>query len=188
MSEAELRKPEPPRKNAGGIPLPPEVVPEVPPRNNVKAAPIFKKGAPTDIYGEKEPGFQYQWVERVDPTHPQHVDKYLNPRHVGDQEIGFCEADPWELVSSKRERFTGNRREDSGAPIDTTVTNGSLILVRTPDSNYEIFRQYDLRRQDATAARLGHAHGQDTKVQDDQSGGRAAFKTHSFETGQGQGR
>jgi hypothetical protein len=185
VSEAEIRKPEPPRKFAPGIPVPQDEVPTVPPQNRIAAKPIFKKGAPTDVFGEKEPGFEYQWVERLDPSHPQHVDNYLNPRNIGDQEVGYATMEPWEICSSKREHFTGNRREDSGKPIDTTITNGSLILIRTTAENYAVAKEYDLLRQQATAKRLGHRAEDNKTVRDDQSGGYATFSTKSLETGKG---
>jgi hypothetical protein len=146
---------------------------------------VFKKGTPADIQGERDPNYEYQWVEGRDTNHPSYVDKYLNPRYVGDPEIGYAKMEAWEIASSKQERFSGNVRDDQGKPVDTTVWNGSMILIRTPKENASIAREYDLQRQEATARRLGHNESDKARVDDAQSGGYAQFKTTSIETGRG---
>jgi len=83
----------------------------------------------------QDPKFAYQWASK-DPAHPQYVGNYLRRREIGNQATGYSIQDPWEVVQEGAVE-QGRKRADDGKPVDTTVSNGSLVLIRTPKENAE---------------------------------------------------
>jgi len=83
----------------------------------------------------QDPSFHYQWASK-DPAHPQYVGNYLRRREIGNQATGYTIQDPWEVVQEGTVE-QGRKRADDGKAVDTSVTNGSLVLIRTPKANAE---------------------------------------------------
>lgn len=143
----------------------------VPPRSNFKKEPVFVKATIADQAGAR-PGHVRQWVNRTDPQHPNHVDKYLSEQFVGDDAVGRCKSDPWTVVARSASRY-GRKRDDDTAGIDTSMTHGDLVLIETSEENAAIFAKYKELRTNNRARALGAG---DSDVTAADNGGKASYR------------
>lgn len=81
----------------------------------------------------RDPGFVYEY-KSSDPLHPHFFGNYLRRRELGNQVSGYVFVEPWELVS-QGEVEQGRKRADDTKGVDTKVTHGSLVLMRTTAEN-----------------------------------------------------
>ncbi len=129
--------------------------PIVPGRNDAPAGiNVYSVSKAQELAG-RNPDFEYQWVSKH-PDHPQHVGNYTQARELGNQLTGYVMQDPWEVVTRGEGVEQGRKRADDGKGVDTTVTHGSMVLIRTPKVNAEKARyiadRYVDRQADARAA------------------------------------
>lgn len=111
-------------------------VPTVAGRNDPpKGLDVYARSRAHEL-SRQDPKFDYQYVSR-DPKHPQFVGNYLKPREIGNPIAGYVMLDPWEVVHEGETEQQGRKRADDGKPVDTTMTHGSMIMVRTPKANAE---------------------------------------------------
>jgi len=107
----------------------------VPSRNDAPSGlDLHAKSMAHEIAG-KDPAFVYEYKSK-DPAHPQYFGNYLKRREVGNQVAGFTFIEPWELVH-EGDVEQGRKRADDTKGVDTKVTHGSLVLMRTPKANAE---------------------------------------------------
>lgn len=126
---------------------PTEDVPVVAPRNDPKALEPYAQSKSLQLAGQ-DPDFEYQWFRKDQLT------VKLRQHEVGDKHTGFLMVDPWEVVHYSAELSQGRPRDDAGKPVDTTVTNGELVLCRTPKTNYAKYAVIEKKRDDLIDARL----------------------------------
>lgn len=155
--------------------MPEEQPQTVPARNNFKKEPIFVKATIADQMGSR-PGYRRMWVpggkDQEARRHPQHVEKYLSERWVGDADIGICKADAWTVVERKSAK-PGRKRDDDTAGIDTAQTHGDLVLIETPEENAAIFDKYKEMRADRRANGLRDG---EREVKTADNGGQVRFE------------
>ena len=112
----------------------------VAPRNDLKPTEFVKQ---RPALFAQDPDFAYQWMH-TDPRHPCYVGKYLRPHEVGDHEVGYTVADPWETVSDMNDPGLKlrNPRDDQGKGIDTVRRQGEKVLCRTPLQNARKYEDF----------------------------------------------
>ncbi len=126
--------------------------PVVPGRNDVpEGMEIHARSRAGELSGQ-DPEFAYQWVSK-DQRSPQFVERYLRDREIGSPVAGYYTAPAWELVK-QGEVKQGQKRADDGKPVDTTLTNGDLVCIRTTKRNAERERLMKDRITEAQAAGL----------------------------------
>jgi hypothetical protein len=103
-------------------------IPVVAPRNDPAALEPYRKSQATKIAGQR-PGFTYQWCR------PEELDTKLRRHEIGSQHTGYLMVDPWEVVAQDKIELPGPGMPSAGKSTDTTVNNGELILLCTPDEN-----------------------------------------------------
>jgi hypothetical protein len=105
----------------------------VPSRNDAPAGlDLHARSMAHEIAG-RDPGFVYEY-KSTDPKHPQYFGNYLKRREIGNQVAGFTFVEPWELVRQD-DVEQGRKRADDTKGVDTRVTHGSMVLMRTPKAN-----------------------------------------------------
>lgn len=105
----------------------------VPSRNDAPAGlDLHARSQAHEISG-RDPSFVYEYKSN-DPGHPQYFGNFLRRRELGNDVIGFTFVEPWELVH-QGEVEQGRKRADDTKGVDTKVTHGSLVLMRTPKAN-----------------------------------------------------
>ena len=106
--------------------------PVVPGRSDPPSIDIYSRSKAHEISG-KDPDFEYQYFSK-DPKHPtSYVGNRTRRHEIGDQSVGFCMVDPWEVVHDT-EVQQGKKRADDGK-VDSTVTHADLVLCKTPKAN-----------------------------------------------------
>jgi hypothetical protein len=129
--------------------------PIVPGRNDAPSGIDVYSTSKAQTLAGRNPDFEYQWVSK-NPDHPNHVGNYTQARELGNQLTGYVMQDPWEVVTRGEGVEQGRKRADDGKGVDTTVTHGSLILIRTPKANAEKARfiqdRYVDKQADARSA------------------------------------
>jgi len=126
--------------------------PVVPGRNDVpEGMEIHARSRAGELSGQ-DPRFQYQWVSK-DPRSPQFVERYLRDREIGSPVAGYYTAPAWELAKAGEVK-QGAKRADDGKPVDTTLTNGDLVCIRTTKENWEREQHMKERITEAQAAGL----------------------------------
>ena len=105
----------------------------VPSRNDAPAGlDIHSRSMAHEIAG-RTPGFAHEY-KSADPRHPQYFGNYLKRREIGNAVAGYTFVEPWEVVH-QGEVEQGRKRADDTRGVDTKVTHGSLVLMRTPEAN-----------------------------------------------------
>jgi hypothetical protein len=94
----------------------------------------------------QDPAFAYEY-KSADPQHPQYFGRYLKRREIGNQVVGYTFVEPWEVVH-QGEVEQGRKRADDTKGVDTKVTHGSLVLMRTPRANADKERLMNDRKVD----------------------------------------
>lgn len=119
----------------------------VPPRNDPNPLEPYSRSRALELAG-RDPGFHYEW------KHPSDVATHLRPQEIGDQFTGYLMIDPWEVVDDRQGVTQGRGRADAGKAVDTTVTNGELVLMRTTQENAAKYRVIEQRRDRLIDQRL----------------------------------
>ncbi len=105
----------------------------VPSRNDAPSGlDLHAKSMAHEISG-RDPNFVYEY-KSADPRHPQYFGLYLKRREIGNQVAGYTFVEPWELVQ-QGDVEQGRKRADDTKGVDTKVTHGSLVLMRTTAAN-----------------------------------------------------
>lgn len=88
----------------------------------------------------KDPNFDYQFCSS-DPKHPQFFAKMARPHRIG-QEGPMLPG--WQFVTDDTDPnlHQGNVRSDQGQGVDTAYRNGSMVLMKTPKKNTQVYRDY----------------------------------------------
>lgn len=119
-------------------------VPVVPSRKDPPAGvDIYSRSRANEIQG-KNPGFRYEYAS-VLPDHPQYVGNKLKRHEIGDASVGYCMCDPWEVVP-EADVAQGKKRADDTKGIDTAVTHGNLVLIRTTADNHARYEEIKRRK------------------------------------------
>jgi hypothetical protein len=127
--------------------------PVVPGRNDVpEGMEIHARSRAGELSGH-DPGYQYQWASK-DPRSPQYVERYLRDREIGSPVAGYYTAPAWELAKPGQVKQGGGKRADDGNPVDTTLTHGDLVCIRTTRKNWEREQHMKDRVVEAQAAGL----------------------------------
>lgn len=105
-----------------------EVVETVAPRNDPNPLAPYAKSQALQLSG-MDPAFAYEWFRQ------DQLKVKLSRHEIGSEATGYLMVEPWEVVSVG-DVGQGRAREDAGKPLDTKVTNGELILCRTPKDNH----------------------------------------------------
>src|SRR5215204_7654272 len=101
----------------------------VPSRNDAPSGlDLHARSQAHEIAG-RDPGFAYEY-KSSDPGHPQYFGHFLKRREIGNAVAGFTFVDPWELVH-QGEVDQGRKRADDTKGVDTKVTHGTMVLMRT---------------------------------------------------------
>ncbi len=110
-------------------------VPLVPGRNDVPSGiDVYSRSRAHELAGQ-DPKFEYQYVSK-NPDHPNWVGNYTQQRELGNPVSGYVLMEPWEVVQRAPGQVAqGAKRADDTKGVDTTMTHGSLILIRTPKEN-----------------------------------------------------
>lgn len=124
-----------------------DATPIVPPRNDPKALEPYAKSKALELQG-RTPGFKYEWIRRSD------VEYKSRPHEIGDSVVGFLMVDGWEVVDSRQGVTQGRARDDAGRPVDTVMTNGELVLMRTTDENHAKYQVIERKRDALIDKRL----------------------------------
>lgn len=84
----------------------------------------------------RSPDRHYEWAS-LNPDHPSYVGNKLKKQALGDESVGWCTADAWEVVQHANDPALAlrNASDDSGKPLDTTVRDRSHILISTTKEN-----------------------------------------------------
>jgi len=107
----------------------------VPSRNDAPAGLDLHAQSRAHELSGKDPNFHYEY-KSLDPKHPQYFGNYLKQREIGNQVAKYVFVDPWEVVH-QGEVEQGRKRADDTKGVDTKVTHGSMVLMRTPKANAE---------------------------------------------------
>lgn len=106
----------------------------VPSRNDAPAGlDLHARSLAHELSGQ-DPAFYYEY-KSTDPKHPQYFGNYLKRREIGSQVTGYTFVEPWELVHQGEGVEQGRKRADDTKGVDTRVTHGSMVLMRTPKAN-----------------------------------------------------
>lgn len=125
----------------------------VPPRNDPKALEPYARSKALELQG-RDPEFEYQWFR------PDQLSEKLSRHEIGNQFTGFLMVDPWEVVDTTQGVTQVRTRDDAGRGVDTTMTNGDLVLCRTPRANHAKYAVIEQRMDEKIDQRLagGQAH------------------------------
>ena len=152
--------------------MPKDTAPVVPPRNDPKPLEPYARSRSLELAG-LNPDFVHQWFRR-----DEIADK-TRAHEIGAVGVGFLMVDAWEVVDTTMGVTNGRARDDAGKPVDTTVTNGDLVLLRTTKENYEKYEVIGRKRDELIDQRLagGQAHnfGFGTSFKTRTAGGRASL-------------
>lgn len=100
-------------------------------------------------------GYTYYLVRR------ESVDKYIRPRRIGADVIGFRQQPAWEVVSEDDAERVGRGRADQGSSLDSAVGRGQMILLRMKTEDYE--NSIGWLRRTITEARTKALYSPETK-------------------------
>lgn len=141
-----------------------DAVPTVPQRNDPKPLEPYRKSRSTEIAAQR-PGFQYQWMR------PEDVEWKSRPHEIGNKHVGYFEVGGWEVVRKNEIKTPGPGMPSAGTPVDTTVTNGELILMCLPDAEHIKYAEMERLNDELIDKRLttGESH----------SFGNTSFKTRT---------
>jgi len=141
----------------------------VPPRNDPKPLEPYARSRALELQG-LNPDFHHQWFR------PDEVANKTRPHEIGDKFVGYFMVDAWEVVDTTHGVTQGRARDDAGKPVDTVMTNGELVLLRTTKENYAKYERIEELRDAIIDKRLagGQAHnfGYGTKFKTRTAGGR----------------
>lgn len=127
----------------------------VPSRNDAPAGLDLHSRSQAHELSGQDPNFTYEY-KSTDPKHPQYFGNYLKRREIGNPVAGYTFVEPWELVH-QGEVEQGRKRADDTKGVDTKVTHGSMVLMRTPKANAQKAHLMNDRMVDIQSAAL-HAN------------------------------
>ena len=137
--------------------------------------PIFRKATIAELGGyQPKPDEVLFWAEADNAKHPNYIERYLDPRPVGTQGIGYCQPEPWEVVQRRSlPGLTGLTRDDQGKgkSFQGSVGHGSLVLVRTTPENFAIYQERDRLLREQRLARQKRGGEAPQRHSDTESGG-----------------
>src|SRR3954468_18217347 len=124
----------------------------VPARKDPKKVDIYSRSRAMELSGQ-DPAFEYRQYS-PDPKNPGYIGKKLVPHEIGDQTIGFCMVDAWEVVRPNEVKQGAKGAADSTGNLTGAVTNGDLVWAKTPKENFAKYDAIEKRRQERTAKSL----------------------------------
>lgn len=142
----------------------------VPPRNDLGTEPVFVQASIKDQ--NHRPGWIRKWFHKDDPKHPSYYGRHVVARRIGNDEIGYCEVQPW-LIVRRDAAAPGRKRDDDNSGLESAQTHGDLILLETTTENYAAYIKEEKLKDEARKVRLGQG---DSEVVSGGNGGRATYR------------